>query len=74
MERSIMATKKQKAQRAIKDLGLLMLDHALRGELASDLARLFATTKAARDEDEVFKAQLKKGHREWKDTSSSPAQ
>lgn len=69
-----MATKKQKAKMAIKNILLLVLDQALRGELAPDLARMFGQTKAARDSDPVFKAQLQKGHDEWKSSESSPVQ
>jgi hypothetical protein len=67
-------TKKQKVRRALRDIGLLLLDATLRGEIAPDLARFFGESKELRDSDEVFKAQLAKGHREWKDTKSSPAQ
>lgn len=69
-----MATKKQKAKAALKQVGLLLLDRALRGELAGDLAKLFGVGKEQRDSDPVFKAQLQKGHDEWKGTTSSPAQ
>lgn len=69
-----MATKKQKAKTALKQMAMLMLDTALRGELAPLLAQFFGESKAQRDSDPVFKAQLQKGHDEWKATKSVPAQ
>jgi hypothetical protein len=73
VERLMMATKKQKAKSALKQLGFLLLDEVLRGELAPDLARFFAISKEARNSDMVFKAQLQKGHDEWKSNKSEVA-
>ena len=69
-----MATKRQKFKSALKTIGFLILDEALRGELAPDLARFFGESKLARDSDAVFKAQLAVGHEEWLKTKSIPAQ
>lgn len=67
-----MASKKQRAKSALKTISLLLLDASLRGELAPDLARFFGTSKQLRDSDEIFKAQLKVGHDQWKDQTTQP--